>query len=54
MEIKNITTAHDGVGDICSIETTINYKRALILSVYITPGTSMDALEEFFALNLLA
>ena len=54
MEIKNITTAHDGVGDICSIETTINYKRGLILSVYITPGTSMDALEEFFALNLLA
>jgi len=54
MEIKSITTTHDGVGDIFSIETTINNKRALILSVYITPGTSVDALEEFFALNLLA
>jgi len=54
MKIKRIETAHDGVGDISSIETMINDKRALILAVYITPGTSMNELGQFFELNLMA
>jgi len=36
MKIKRIETAHDGVGDIRSVETMINDKRAQILSVHYT------------------
>lgn len=35
MKVKRIATVHDGVGDICAIETTINNKRALLVSIYI-------------------
>jgi len=54
MEVKRIATAHDGVGDICSVKTTINGQRALLVSVYITPGTPMSKVEDFFELNLMA
>jgi len=53
MEVKRIATAHDGVGDICSVKTTIN-GQALLVSMYITPGTPMSKVEEFFELSLMA
>jgi hypothetical protein len=53
-EVKRIATAHDGVGDICSVETVINGKRALLVSVYISPNTSLKEIRKFFILNLLA
>ena len=53
MQVKRMPTAHDGVGDICSAETTINGQRALLLSVYITPGTPMCEVKKFFMRNLL-
>lgn len=54
MKVKRIATSHDGVGDICSIETTINGKRALLVSVYISPNTPLKEIRSFFILNLLA
>lgn len=54
MSVRRIVTAQDSIGDICSIETTINGKRALLVSVYISPNTSFNEIRKFFILNLLA
>lgn len=53
-EIKRISTAHDGIGDICSIEAIIDNKRVLIISVYISPKTTKKEIVKFFTFNLLA
>jgi hypothetical protein len=54
MEVKRIATAHDGVGDICAITTNINGQRALLVTAYITPGTPILKVRQFFVLNLMA
>jgi len=43
-----------GVGDICASQTTINDKKALLVSVYITLSTTIRQFKQFFALNFLA
>jgi len=46
---------HDGVRDICFIETTIDGNRSLIAFVYISPGTTtIIELHHFFEFNLMA
>jgi len=52
--VKRIATSHDDIGDICSIETTINCKRTVLVSVYIPPNTPFERIKEFFVLNLMA
>jgi len=37
LQVKRLATAHDGVGVICAVEMEIDGKRALLVSVYITP-----------------
>ena len=49
-----MSTPHDGIGDICAIKATIHNQPVLIVSAYITPGTSIDDIEDFFELNLMA
>ena len=52
-EIIKAERAHTGVGDVCAVETTIGGRRALIMAVYLTPGTSMEKLELYFFKNLM-
>ncbi|CAI6350723.1 unnamed protein product [Macrosiphum euphorbiae] len=52
--VKRIATSHDDIGDICSLETTINCKRTVLVSVYIFPNTPFERIKEFFVLNLMA
>jgi hypothetical protein len=33
-KVERIATAHDGVGDICSVQTTINGQRVLLVCVH--------------------
>lgn len=47
-------TVSEECGDICAIESTINGQRVLLVTVYISPGTSISDIEDFFELNLLA
>lgn len=54
MKVKRITTSHVSVGIICSVETILNEKRALLVYVYISPNTLLKEICEFFILNLLA
>ena len=54
MQIKRTTTAHDGVGDICAVDTTINDKRTMLVTVYITPGTTVRQMRQFYVLNMMA
>ena len=52
--VKWIATSHDDIGDICSIETTINCKRTVLDSVYNSLNTPFERIKEFFVLNLIA
>lgn len=54
MQVKQMATAHDAVGDICAIQTTINGERAILVNVYITPNSNMEKIQEFFVLNMMA
>jgi len=53
LQVKRLATAHDGVGDICAVETQIDGKRVLLISVYITPRTNSLETRDFFELNLM-
>lgn len=41
MNVKRISIFHADIGDICSVETTINSKRTVLVSVYNYPNTSL-------------
>lgn len=51
---KRIATPHDEIRDIRSVETTIDGKRTLLVSVYDSPNTSFERIKELFVLSLMA
>jgi len=52
--VKRLATTHDGMEDICAVETQIDGKRALLVFVYITPRTNSLETRDFFELTLMA
>ncbi len=52
--IRRVATADDGIGDICAADILINGQKALLVCVYISPGTPLRDIETFFEMNFWA
>lgn len=40
-------------GDICAVESTLNGQKCLLVTVYVSPNSSIDDIEFFFIVNLM-
>jgi hypothetical protein len=54
MEIKEIKTKHDDVGDICTARVRINGVEMLMIGIYISPKATTDQIHKFLTFNLMS
>lgn len=53
LQIHRCMAVSEKCGDICTIESTINGRRALMVTVYVSPNAKMEDIQCFFLTNLL-